>query len=383
MLFLLFAAAASARVMSSLHAVPKGWHHVRQALPDDPVTLRIALQQHSPQVLEQAVLDMSTPGHPNYGMHMTREELQSYAAPSPGSQGAVRDWLAGNGIEPLLRNDWITFTTTTRQANTLLNSSFAWYQYQGGGDPKLRTLSYSVPDHIVPHIDLVQPTTRFGQLGAQKSTIFEMHRVDDGKDISPVANKKVAASNQKADAECGYKITPTCLKLLYNINYTASASPENKVAFASYLEEYARYDDFKTFQEAFVSKAFGQNFTVELINGGLNDQHSLDDSGTFLLPPLPMTTDGADICQPRRTLTCSTSLALATRFPSSNTARVAEARLFPLQINPLDPEATSPTLSGSSTCSISPTRTFHRPSRHHTERRSSQSPKNTPSRSVT
>lgn len=286
MLFLLFAAAVSARVMSSLHAVPKGWHHVRQALPDDPVTLRIALQQQSPEVLEQAVLDMSTPGHAKYGMHMTREELQSYAAPSPESQGAVRDWLAGNGIEPLLRNDWITFTTTTRQASTLLNSSFAWYQYHGGGGPKLRTLSYSVPDHIVPHIDLVQPTTRFGQLGTQKSTIFEMHRVDDAQDISPVANNnKVAASKQQTDTDCGYRITPKCLKLLYNINYTASASPENKVAFASYLEEYARYQDFTTFQEAFVSNAWGQNFTVELVNGGLNDQHSLDDSGTFLSPP--------------------------------------------------------------------------------------------------
>jgi tripeptidyl-peptidase-1 len=38
------------------------------------------------------------------------------------------------------------------------------------------------------------------------------------------------------------------------------------------------------FQEALVPEALGQNFTVELINGGLNDQDSMDDSGMFLQP---------------------------------------------------------------------------------------------------
>ncbi len=186
---------------------------------------------------------------------MTREELQSYTAPSQKSQYAVRARLTDSGIELQMRNDWITFTTTTSKANALLNSSFAWYQYQGGGDPKLRTLSYSVPDHIVPHIDLVQPTTRFGQLGAQRSSIFEMHRLDNAQDISSVTNTKAAATSQDINADCGFKITPRCLKSIYNINYTASASPENKVAFASYLEEYARYKDLTLFQEEFVPEA--------------------------------------------------------------------------------------------------------------------------------
>ncbi|KAK1834613.1 tripeptidyl-peptidase [Podospora conica] len=278
MRFLLFAAAASAHVMSTLHAVPKGWHHVRHASPDDTVTLRIALRQQNPQVLEQAVLDMSTPGHPNYGMHMTRDELQSHAAPSPESQAAVKDWLTSNRIEARVRNDWVTLTTSTSKANALLNSSFSWYQYQNGGGPKLRTLSYSIPDHLVQYIDLVQPTTRFGQLGAQKSTIFEMHRVEDAQDISSATNAKFTANSQGVDESCAYRVTPNCLKSLYNINYTASAGPENKVAFASYLEEYARYEDFTKFQKEFVPKAVGQNFTVELVNGGLNDQHSVHDS---------------------------------------------------------------------------------------------------------
>ncbi|KAK0614377.1 tripeptidyl-peptidase [Immersiella caudata] len=277
MLFLLFAAAVSARVMDSLAAVPKGWQHISQASSSDLVALRVALQQPRSAALEQAVIEMSTPGHPNYGMHLSRHELRAYTAPSKKSTAAVLDWLREYDISPAVDNDWVTFTTTVSTADRLLNTSFAWYRYSGGGGPKLRTLSYSVPDSIAAHIDLVQPTTRFGQLGAQKSTVFEMHRAED---VDAIATKTSFVASQAADAvECGSTITPQCLKSLYNINYTASAGPENKAAFCSYLEEYARYTDLTLFQNRYLPEAKGQNFTVELVNGGLNDQNSRSSSG--------------------------------------------------------------------------------------------------------
>ncbi|KAK0705539.1 tripeptidyl-peptidase [Lasiosphaeris hirsuta] len=281
MLFLLFAVAASARVMDKLAAVPKGWQKVAAALPSDPISLRVALQQQQSGALEQAVLEMSTPGHPNYGMHMTRDEVRAYTAPSEHATSAVTRWLREYGIEPSVDNDWISFTTTAGKAGGLLNTTFAWYRFEGGGGPKLRTLSYRVPDDVAAHIDLVQPTTRFGQLGAQKSNIFEMHPAKSEDTINTVATKtSQSSSSLSAEAvECGTTITPACLKSFYNINYTASASAENKVAFASYLEEYARYTDLATFQDRFLPQAKGQNFSVELVNGGLNDQASRSDSG--------------------------------------------------------------------------------------------------------
>ena len=283
MLFLLFAATASARVMDRLAAVPKGWEQIDKASSSDLVALKVALRQPHAEALERAVMEMSTPGHPNYGMHMTREELRSYTAPSQASTSAVVQWLREYGVVPSLDNEWVSFTTTVATADKLLNTTFDWYQYSSGGGPQLRTLSYSVPDSIAYHIDLVQPTTRFGQLAAHKSTIFEMHRLEDNEEIEAVATKaNFAATSQSGNAvECGTTITPACLKSLYNINYTASAGPENKVAFCSYLEEYARYEDLGLFQDRFAPAAKGQTFSVELVNGGLNDQNAKSDSGRF------------------------------------------------------------------------------------------------------
>ncbi|KAI0405629.1 tripeptidyl-peptidase [Xylaria palmicola] len=271
----LFATAATARLMDSLPSVPQGWTQLRTARLDESITLRIALPQQRAAELEQAVIEMSTPGHSNYGKHLSRLELRSYTAPTEDAVSSVVSWLSATSIKPLVNNDWITFSTTVEKANELLNTTFAWYQYEKGGSPKLRTLDYSVPDELAENIDLIQPTTRFGQLGAKRSTIFDMQILD------PVDEKAKtnAAATGNALADCNTsQITPACLKSLYNIKYKPSTSG-NLVAFASYLEEYARYTDLASFESRWLPSAVGQNFSVQLVNGGLNSQNSNSDSG--------------------------------------------------------------------------------------------------------
>ncbi|KAK3989637.1 peptidase S8/S53 domain-containing protein, partial [Cladorrhinum sp. PSN332] len=269
---LLLAAAASARVMDTLAAIPQGWKHLRSAEPEEKVLLRVGLKQQHAQALEQAVLDMSTPGHVNYGKHMTRDELKSYTAPSEAATSAVVGWLQAHGIQPAVDNDWVTFTTTVDKANRLLDARFAWYRYSDDKTPKIRALSYAVPDEVARHIDLVQPTTRFGQPNAQRSTIFDVYRPER------VHGSKFALADDQAPPNCGRTIVPSCLRDLYNVKYTPSNDPANKVAFASFLEQYARYDDLQKFQAQYLPAAKGQNFTVELVNGGLDDQQSWEDS---------------------------------------------------------------------------------------------------------
>ncbi|TRX91274.1 hypothetical protein FHL15_007879 [Xylaria flabelliformis] len=271
----LFATAATARLMDSLPSVPKGWSQVRQAALSEPITLRVALPQQHAAELEQAVIEMSTPGHPKYGKHLSQVELRSYTAPTDEVVSSVVSWLSKSNIKPLVNNDWITFSTTVETANDLLNTTFAWYQYEKGGSPKLRTLDYSVPDELAKNIDLIQPTTRFGQLGAKRSTIFDMQILGPADEAAKVK----ATGTGAAVADCNTsQITPACIKSLYNIKYKATASG-NLVAFASYLEEYARYSDLASFETKWVPAAAGQNFTVQLVNGGLNNQASNSDSG--------------------------------------------------------------------------------------------------------
>lgn len=76
------AAAVSARVLDSLSSIPEGWTLEHAAQPSDQVALKISLRQQHAAALEQAVLSISTPGSPDYGQHLNREELRAYVAPT-------------------------------------------------------------------------------------------------------------------------------------------------------------------------------------------------------------------------------------------------------------------------------------------------------------
>lgn len=273
--FLAILGVATARVFDRVPAVPEGWKLASPALATDKVTLKIGLKQQHAAALEQTVLAISTPGNPDYGKHLSREELRSYVAPTARATDEVSAWLAEYDIVPRVDNDWMTITANVTTANALLSANFNWYEYAGGGGLKLRTLSYSVPDAVAPHVDLVQPTTRFGSLGAARSTIFNMTILEDVE----AADVKLGATKVAA-APCTTTVTPACLKALYNIGYTPTAYG-NLVAFASYLEQYARYSDQTLFQQRYLPEALGQNFSVTLINGGLDDQESPEDSGKW------------------------------------------------------------------------------------------------------
>ena len=274
---LLLAAGASAHVKSSLPSVPSGWKKVRAASADESLTLKIALPAHQSDALEAAILRVSDPNHPHYGMHLTSEEARSLVAPSDETTDAVTEWLSRNGIKGKVANDWVTFTTSVSKANNLLNTTFDWYQQDGDkAGPKLRTLQYSVPDELDVHVDMIQPTTRFGKLAAKASTIFEIYEEPDS------SVTKVAADGDHPP--CTGCIYPDELRSLYNIKYTPSDSTKNTVAFASYLEQYSNYADFTSFAKAFVPSAAARNYSVVSVQGGLHDQSPDLVGGKFLSP---------------------------------------------------------------------------------------------------
>ncbi|KAI0414151.1 hypothetical protein EKO27_g2278 [Xylaria grammica] len=281
----LLAAQGLAKPFEQLFGVPEGWKLQGPAEDSQVIKLQIALQQGDVEGFEQAVLDMSTPSHPNYGQHFQdHDEMKRMLLPSQESLSSVRTWLKEAGVEDVEEDsDWLTFKTTVGVANKALDTQFSWFVSEEA-KPRtvLRTLEYSVPEEIAEHINLVQPTTRFAAIRANHETGSQIFEIQTA----------AAADN------CDALITPACLKSLYNIDYTADAKSGSKVAFTSYLEEYARYNDFALFEQNYLPEAIGQNFSVVQLNGGLNDQVSADDSGEANLDaqyilgtghPLPIT----------------------------------------------------------------------------------------------
>ncbi|RAL58922.1 hypothetical protein DID88_009213 [Monilinia fructigena] len=88
----------------------------------------------------------------------------------------------------------------------------------------------------------------------------------------PRFQKRATTANNVSFEACSKYVTPQCIKELYSVgNYTPSVSSGSRIGFGSFLNQSALYTDLFQFEELFNIPA--QNFSVTLINGGVNDQN--------------------------------------------------------------------------------------------------------------
>ncbi|TGJ84415.1 hypothetical protein E0Z10_g4365 [Xylaria hypoxylon] len=225
------------------------------------ITLQIDLALENTSILEEKLKDLSTPGTPNYGKWLTKEEVDALFPPTDGALAAVTSWLRSHGVEHIYeQGSNVKFAAPVRTLNHLLNTTFAYYDV--AGSRKLRTTEYSVPEHIAPFVQLIHPTTFFGQT--------KSHRMPIHDDVNAFTNLKMSEMAAGKD-ECTQLITPPCLRSAYNIgDYVPSASSGSRIGFGSFLNESARLEDLHKYQLMFGIPE--QNFTSILINGGVDNQ---------------------------------------------------------------------------------------------------------------
>ena len=272
----------NAALIESLNAVPRGWELMRRASPNKRLHFRIAMSQPSGQSeqFEQTLYNMADPAHEDYGKHLSKSELKRMLKPREEASTSVLDWLSDSGIPWDAiedKGEWINFYATVQQAELMLDTEFNVYHNDQMGN-KVRTVRYSLPDKLQEHIEMIQPTTRFGQIRPHWSQVLDVQTY--GR-----ASGQASAQDPVA-ASCNTSITPSCLRDLYNIEGKAianSSSSNNNTdhgfaAFANFLEQYPRYDDLETFEAEYAPYATGENFTWSGIAGGLLNQSSAADA---------------------------------------------------------------------------------------------------------
>ncbi|KAL9593404.1 MAG: hypothetical protein Q9179_005899 [Wetmoreana sp. 5 TL-2023] len=257
--------------LESLRAIPQGWHQDRSVPAAQRLRFRIAMRQENAYEFEQHVLAISTPNDPKYGEHMSRDGLKAMLRPSNIASSAVLGWLRSEGIPSADiedTGDWVNFYVAAAEAERIMDTKFHFYSNENNGVQRIRTLQYSVPQKLHQYIHMIQPTTRFGQVLPQRSTIYQHFEIGESKgSVGRYPGSQLNATF------CNTTVTPQCLRDLYHIgDFRGTAKNGNKIGVCGYLEEYAKFDDFSAFTAQYAPYAARENFTYVLINGGLATQ---------------------------------------------------------------------------------------------------------------
>ncbi|KAF4555873.1 Tripeptidyl-peptidase sed2-like protein 2 [Elsinoe fawcettii] len=267
------AVVANGKVMEALRAVPEGWSEVGKPNPGQNLFLRIAMHQPNEGLFEQSLLEVSDPLHHRYGQHLKREELKELLRPDYHASDAVLNWLRSSGIDSqniVDDGEWINFSTNVTMAEQLLDTTFKVYRSDYKQLDKVRALQYSIPSKLHGYVDMIQPTTRFGEVRPMYNQVFEV------EDLGPAGTNPPPLNS----TFCNSTITPDCLRALYKVRDVPGLdlSKTGFLGINGFLEQYARYDDYEQFASIYAPYLFGSNFTYQLINGGLDDQNSANDS---------------------------------------------------------------------------------------------------------
>ncbi|KAL0945004.1 tripeptidyl peptidase sed3 [Colletotrichum truncatum] len=258
---LFLSAGASLVTVENVDVVPEGWKLHGRANTSEQISLSIALKQHKIEALKTRLDAISSPGSPNYGNHLSREDVQSQRAAEPQDVSLVRSWLAAHGVDVVLARDWMTFNTTVGNAEGLLNTKLYSYSFE---DRKsvIRAHTYSVPLEISSAVDFVHPLCNFMPPSLPRLK------------PAPMA-QRLKSTCGRPELPCNGGTDPACIRALYNINYTAPiGNSPVKFGIAGFLEQYINYEDTSTFMKRYVPEIeqTGYNFTVELVSGGENPQ---------------------------------------------------------------------------------------------------------------
>ncbi|KAF2488512.1 tripeptidyl-peptidase-like protein [Lophium mytilinum] len=256
--------------MEKLRGVPEGWKAAETPNPSRRMHFRIALTKSNQALFEQSLIEVSTPEHARYGQHLKRDELKDMLRPSPEATVAVIEWLRDSNVrsEDIEEDgEWINFVASVSTAEKMMDAKFTTYRSLTRSTvKKTRTLQYSVPKELHSFIDMIQPTTRFGQIRANRYQYLS-------KEIIGAAGTGLNVT------QCNTTVTPACLRDLYKFGtYKIDPKAGSKLGVNGFLEEYALFADLAQFNAEYAPWAVGSNFTWTSVHGGVLPQNTQNDS---------------------------------------------------------------------------------------------------------
>jgi len=223
------AVAVLMEVQDVARAKPVAWKVSGPSPKDEQIELTFAVKQRGLPELHDTLMRVSSPSSPDYGKHLSNEEVNSLTAPEPSDIKTVLSFLKQHGVEDVRaltpNSDVIGATVSIKTAEKMLDAVYLSLVHQKSGTAIHRAVGgYSLPAEVAAAVDFVAPTVHV-----------------------PGVRRPSAPSNNSVGSGFGDMNTPPNLRKLYNIGNTVGKAATNKQAVTAFLEQGYVASDLKEF----------------------------------------------------------------------------------------------------------------------------------------
>ncbi|KAI8816570.1 peptidase S8/S53 domain-containing protein [Fimicolochytrium jonesii] len=269
---------AQSYTVKETHPVPAKWTQVTRAPSDLVLKFDIALKQSNFDELERHLYEVSDPEHPRYGQHLTQTEVHQLVQPSTGASKDVHDWLASHDISAdklgySHAKDWISVELPVTTAERMLQTEYHIYMHEDG-TVVVRTPSWSLPQHLVDHIDMISPTNSFFRPATRRKPVKVVETFT--KEHAHIQSVGLLPGRDAVVQNCNATlVTSLCLRTLYGtLNYKPQVPGVSKVALVNYLGESNNRSDTRRFLQISRPEAVraADTFKTVIIKNGTDHQ---------------------------------------------------------------------------------------------------------------
>jgi tripeptidyl-peptidase-1 len=164
--------------------------------------------------------------------------VKSYVQPSPATVAAFTSFASAQGVTSTVispHGEWVSIALSVSQANALFGAHFEKFSNPEMSAPLTRTLSISLPEELVGHVEVLHPTTAFDRPSMRADRRFSAteRRVKRRRRAVPPDSCKAADDS----------LTPACLQTLYGIPTTPATQTSSTLLVTGYTEQWAQRAD--------------------------------------------------------------------------------------------------------------------------------------------
>ncbi|KAF8267704.1 peptidase S8/S53 domain-containing protein [Lactarius quietus] len=253
--------------------VPPNWETLGIPPSNTTIDFHIALVPQHENALIDALYEVSTPGHPKYGAHLTKQRVAQLVAPHPDTLQLIHSWLDHHHIPPSAVSmthggGWLTVSgVPVSRANEMLGASYQLFRPSGtNGTTILRTIGYALPAVLHNHIRTVVPTTCFESTLPLWQTSWS-RSVGATADIGSSEPGDVLSSRSSDEDE--HPLGPSELRTLYRTDtYVPTATDKNELGVSGFANQYPSPADLATFMSICRKDAIDATYIDVPINSG-------------------------------------------------------------------------------------------------------------------
>lgn len=234
----------------SSNSVLSGWATGGESPRDARIELSFAVKQRGLEELHDTLMRVSMPSSPDYGKHLSNEEVNAMTAPDPEHIRIVEDFLALHGAVPVAatpNSDFIHATVSVETAERMLSAKYVQLVHGESGVEVTRApQGYRLPAAVAAVVDFVSPTVHV-------PGVRRPQEPQDGKG-SPAAEFN----------------TPDNLRQLYSIDVEGKADG-NIQGVTAFLEQGFRDNSLKKFWSEYCADITCGKGEVGLVGDATSD----------------------------------------------------------------------------------------------------------------